>query len=242
MCEHCQTNKKWAITLEKKQEQDCQWTHLYEAAPAKEDSEDCLQPATQRVYDQYVLAHLCEQHMWQSMREVANQERDSLSKVKHLPIKEAKCRCVAIVKLPTIPKQETGERYDFSGIIRCGLPATHAEVILEERVFCDEHTRRYTAQEHKSSLDSLPGRFMYKKERAALNKIAHIVACVRRGCDKTAEGSINDLPEGWRVIVMARGSVIQLENLITADRDGVLCPEHFREINSMLIDLPFKAF
>ncbi len=242
MCEHCKTNKTWAVVLEKGHEQNCQWTRYYEAAPAREDSEDCLQPATQRVYHQYVLAHLCKDHMWNSMKEDKERESNYDSKSKYLPIKEAKCRCLAIHELPTLPKQETGEKYDFDGIIRCGLPATHAKVVLEESCFCDEHTHRYMTQEDQSNLDSLPGRFAYKEELIPLSETANMVVCARKGCGKTADGNIDSLPEGWRVIVMARGSLFKPVNPMTADWDGVLCPKHFQEINNMLVNLPFKAF
>jgi len=43
-----------------------------------------------------------------------------------------------------------------------------------------------------------------------------------------------DIPPGWRVLVIAKGWLFEEYNLMHADRDGVLCPKHFQELDSFL--------
>jgi hypothetical protein len=49
-------------------------------------------------------------------------------------------------------------------------------------------------------------------------------------------------PAGWKCIVVASGSLFKPQNLLKADVDGVLCPEHFAELLNLLkighIDIP----
>jgi len=56
--------------------------------------------------------------------------------------------------------------------------------------------------------------------------------CAWEGCKEAFEG--DGLPPGWRVLVIARGLLFDAQNLLNADRDAVLCPEHFRQIDSLL--------
>ena len=66
-------------------------------------------------------------------------------------------------------------------------------------------------------------------------------ACVRKACKELFMGGIDDLPNGWRVVVMARGCLFDAGNLIGAERDGVLCPRHFKEIDGLLVGSGFGA-
>ena len=57
--------------------------------------------------------------------------------------------------------------------------------------------------------------------------------CARKGCDATVFATTLDLPGGWRHIVIANGSLFERENLLNADRDGILCPPHVDEVQSL---------
>ncbi len=57
--------------------------------------------------------------------------------------------------------------------------------------------------------------------------------CAWKGCNRTVfVGDI--LPAGWKCIVVAPGSLLIKQNLLSADVDGVLCPAHFAELRSLL--------
>lgn len=56
--------------------------------------------------------------------------------------------------------------------------------------------------------------------------------CAWEGCREEFDG--DKLPSGWRVLVIARGPLFDTQNLINADRDAVLCPKHFKQIDSLL--------
>jgi len=75
-------------------------------------------------------------------------------------------------------------------------------------------------------------------ERVSRGKIA-ATACAWVGCDETyviAKGSdsIDSLPEGWRLLVVAKGSLFNPRNLLNADVDGSLCPKHYKLLLSIL--------
>ena len=59
--------------------------------------------------------------------------------------------------------------------------------------------------------------------------------CAWRSCVQTFKGIT--CPPGWRHIVMSQGSLLKHSNLMSADRDGVLCPTHYVRVNSLLVDV-----
>jgi hypothetical protein len=245
MCEHCDKSRMWGESLGEGQNDVCDWTTLDVEGKERETATDCDKKATRKVHHRYVLGHLCEMHMLKAMKEEhsGDDELDT-SKSDFVPIEEAhhNHRCGTIVRLP--PLSLSGEMKDadyLNDIGRCGLPATHAQVMVVERSFCEEHLKIVFAQEVQHDIDKLPGKFVYEK-KPFIKSEERGVMCARKGCGKIAYRNIDNLPEGWRVIVIARGSLLQQKNLLNADRDGVLCPEHFKEMNSLLLDLPFKAF
>ena len=52
--------------------------------------------------------------------------------------------------------------------------------------------------------------------------------CAYRRCSQGFQGF--ELPQDWRSIVMAPGSLLNKRTLLNADRDGLLCPTHVSEI------------
>ena len=80
---------------------------------------------------------------------------------------------------------------------------------------------------------------MSKKAELTKVRVSDIkgALCARNSCLRFFDGDVDNLPPGWHLIVMARGSLFNVQNLLTADRDGVLCPEHFKEIDDLLISL-----
>lgn len=68
-------------------------------------------------------------------------------------------------------------------------------------------------------------------QRIRLSQISGSV-CARRSCRQVFEGT--DLPSGWRHIVMAQGSLLEAKDLLNAEWDGVLCAEHFKEIQGLV--------
>ena len=58
--------------------------------------------------------------------------------------------------------------------------------------------------------------------------------CAWNSCEATCEYS-DPLPYGWRHIVMANGSLLDRQNIMSADRDGLLCPEHFNELHTVVL-------
>ena len=57
--------------------------------------------------------------------------------------------------------------------------------------------------------------------------------CARKGCHATVLATTLVLPGGWRHIIIANGSLFEHENLLKADRDGILCPNHVDEVQSL---------
>lgn len=59
------------------------------------------------------------------------------------------------------------------------------------------------------------------------------IVCAWKGCSRVI--FIGDtLPAGWKCLVVAPGSLFREQNLLNADVDGVLCPEHFAELHGLL--------
>lgn len=84
-----------------------------------------------------------------------------------------------------------------------------------------------------SNTRKLPGgRKGRQLERIPLDQLTRSI-CAWRECDKTTT-SVSELTPGWRCIVLASGSLLNRNNLINADRDGVLCPDHFIELDRLL--------
>ena len=69
-------------------------------------------------------------------------------------------------------------------------------------------------------------------EKIQPNALVQIV-CAWKGCDRRVFVS-GTLPAGWKCIVVAPGSLSRKQNLLGADVDGVLCPEHFTEMLGLL--------
>lgn len=68
-------------------------------------------------------------------------------------------------------------------------------------------------------------------ERIPLSEIKGAL-CAWNGCGETFEG--DELPLGWRCLVVASGSLFEFKNLMNADRDGVLCPAHVKQLGILL--------
>lgn len=73
---------------------------------------------------------------------------------------------------------------------------------------------------------------MPRIEKVPVDAVIQTV-CIWKGCDRTIFVS-DTYPAGWKCIVVARGSLFKKENLLRADVDGVLCPEHFAELWGLL--------
>ncbi len=58
------------------------------------------------------------------------------------------------------------------------------------------------------------------------------VGCAWKGCSESYD--IDELPPGWRYLVIASGLLFEFENLFRADRDTALCPAHFQELDRLL--------
>ena len=76
------------------------------------------------------------------------------------------------------------------------------------------------------------------KRRAKIMQIPvgdlHTRGCAWNPCEATCEYS-DPLPYGWRHIVMASGSLQYYQNIPSADRDGILCPQHFMELHAVVL-------
>jgi hypothetical protein len=242
MCEHCKSQKIESVGVEKGQK-CCQWNEYsrrqqpYQPDITKVVAEDCCQPATQKVRNRRPLAHLCEVHKYCSAKEYQLiQEREpELNEIReYLPIQGF--RCEAVVQVKSLAKD--GEQPGDDGILRCGKPATHLETYWQEMYFCDEHARAYWAADEEGNSDDLQhGRFLFNNKIAPNN-----VICARKGCGKTGEGNLPHLPEGWRVILVAPGTIFKGSIRVQANWGGALCPEHAKELNNLLINLPGNAF
>jgi len=73
---------------------------------------------------------------------------------------------------------------------------------------------------------------MPRVEKIPINALIEM-SCAWKGCKRTVVAS-DVLPADWKCIVVAPGSLFKAENLMNADVDGVLCPEHFAELQSLL--------
>ena len=56
--------------------------------------------------------------------------------------------------------------------------------------------------------------------------------CAWIGCESEYFG--NTLPPGWRLLVVAKGDLTNQMNLLNADIDGSLCPQHVDELGKLL--------
>jgi hypothetical protein len=82
-------------------------------------------------------------------------------------------------------------------------------------------------------LEELPNsRITVHREKITGGGVMEAV-CSWAGCGRTIFAH-NVLPAGWKVIVVARGSLFKTQNLLSADVDGFLCPEHFKELYGLL--------
>ena len=41
-------------------------------------------------------------------------------------------------------------------------------------------------------------------------------------------------PSGWRFLLITKGSVFKVKNVLNADFNGVLCPKHVKELLALL--------
>ena len=58
----------------------------------------------------------------------------------------------------------------------------------------------------------------------------------RRTCVRTDEiGVFLELPPRWRCIVLSRWLLLDVEAVVNAERDGILCPEHARLLHDRLL-------
>ena len=73
---------------------------------------------------------------------------------------------------------------------------------------------------------------MPRMEKIPANALIEII-CAWKGCKRTVLVG-DSLPAGWKCLVVAPGSLLRKQNLFSADVDGVLCPEHFAELRSLL--------
>jgi hypothetical protein len=62
----------------------------------------------------------------------------------------------------------------------------------------------------------------------------HAGGCAWDPCEATCKYS-DPLPNGWKHIVMASGNLMNHHNIMSADRDGILCPEHFMELHTVVL-------
>jgi hypothetical protein len=62
----------------------------------------------------------------------------------------------------------------------------------------------------------------------------YLRGCAWNQCGATCEYS-DPLPYEWRHIVLASGSPLDRQNILSGDRDGLLCPEHFNELHTVVL-------
>lgn len=77
-----------------------------------------------------------------------------------------------------------------------------------------------------------------KLEKHRLDEIRG-TACAWLGCHEEypipkGSSSVDSMPEGWRSLVVAKGSLFDPRNILHADVDGSLCPKHYRQLLSIL--------
>jgi hypothetical protein len=73
---------------------------------------------------------------------------------------------------------------------------------------------------------------MPRMEKVPVSALIEI-ECAWKGCDRTIFIG-ETLPAEWKCIVVAAGSLDRAQNLLNANVDGVLCPEHFKDLLSLL--------
>ena len=73
----------------------------------------------------------------------------------------------------------------------------------------------------------------WRRQEIPLNQLAESI-CAWNGCERTTPGMAPSLTPGWRYIVMAEGILFERRNILNADRDGVLWPDHFIELDRLL--------
>ena len=83
-----------------------------------------------------------------------------------------------------------------------------------------------------SNTRKLPGG-RWRRQRIPLSQISGSI-CAWNGCEQTTKHQIGSLTPGWRHIVMSAGLLFERRNILNADRDGVLCPDHFIELDRLL--------
>ncbi|MFZ2035692.1 MAG: hypothetical protein WAU62_02080 [Dehalococcoidales bacterium] len=221
---------------EKDQKHRCQWNEYtrwhYRPDLTKAMASDCWQPATQRIQNRQLTGHLCDEHKVESInesrliKELAPERNDSRE---YVPIEPSVFRCDAILEIRNLD----GAPIFDDGIVRCSKPATQLEICTEEIWFCIEHARKYNAIQQGKNIDDL------QQEQFICNNTIlpnNQIMCTRKGCGKTGEGNLAHLPEGWRMILVAPGSVFKWAYKAQADWGSALCPEHAKEVNDLLID------
>ncbi len=57
--------------------------------------------------------------------------------------------------------------------------------------------------------------------------------CIWKGCRRKIPLE-DTLPIGWKCLVLSNGSLFIEDNLLGADVDGVLCPEHAAQLKNQL--------
>ena len=57
--------------------------------------------------------------------------------------------------------------------------------------------------------------------------------CAWGNCENTCFAT-EPLPAEWKHLVVASGSLFDHRSLLTADRDGILCPVHFEDLEDLL--------
>jgi hypothetical protein len=66
-----------------------------------------------------------------------------------------------------------------------------------------------------------------------LSDILPELTCSWKGCQRTIVGT-DRLPVGWKYLVVSQGSLFVEDNLLEADLDGVICPEHSIYLRELL--------
>ncbi len=159
MCELCDIQESWAISLDDIEEIDldpdaeytCEWMPDMDIEDeeghdhAEETDEEilanmCGQPATWAVFEKYVEEHYCGKHVTETQAEMAEAGSNGNGNG-HVHEDEEYEPDVEF-----IPIRSKGERCDYVdvgggfGVRPCGRPATHAVMVVQQFFQCDEHT------------------------------------------------------------------------------------------------------
>ena len=73
---------------------------------------------------------------------------------------------------------------------------------------------------------------MYLENKVTASETA-LETCVWKGCIRKIPGT-DILPFGWKYIAVTKGSLFIEDNLLGAEVDGVLCPEHSAQLRKLL--------